>query len=83
MEETLMTTWEYYVVTISEKDIDYDTNKTHVMESESIESRLNYCGGQGWELVAFVPAIPGTNTQEAIHRSWGFHAVFKRPQAES
>ena len=64
-----MNTWEYYVVTISEKDVEHDIDKAHVMESTSIEGRLNYWGGQGWELVALLPAIPGTNAQESIHRS--------------
>jgi hypothetical protein len=78
-----MKTWEYYVVTMSEKDIEFDADEAHVMEAESIEGRLNRWGGEGWELVAFLPAIPGTNAQEAAHRSWGVHAVFKKPQAEN
>jgi uncharacterized protein DUF4177 len=78
-----MKTWEYYVVTISEKDVEHDIEKSKVMESTSIESRLNYWGSQGWELVTFLPVIPGTNSQESVHRSWGFHAIFKRRQAES
>ena len=77
-----MPQWEYHVETINteyQKDRHGEIDTSCKLE-HLIQPRLDALGRDGWELVAFLPALPATsNIMELYENPWVHYAIFKKP----
>jgi hypothetical protein len=65
-------TWEYKIIYFVMDDADEDEYERRLHNSAR---QLDKFGGEGWELIAFLPHRMADNSTR-------HHAVFKRPKAE-
>jgi len=56
----------------------YDGRATWLSGAEIIWRRLNDCGGDGWEFVTFLPALPAQHFKGDPPNPYVVHAIFKR-----
>jgi len=62
--------WEYKIVYFGVEEADEDEYEKRLHESAHL---LNKFGGDGWELIAFLPHRMAGDTNK-------YHAIFKRPK---
>jgi hypothetical protein len=78
-----MNGWEYLVDTIV-IDAEYQKRKGDIDNFHGsdviLSERLNTWGSKGWELVAFLPALPAPELPKNLYV---LHAVFKRRESTS
>ncbi len=72
--------WEHLVETINtEYQKDKDGNIDNSPSGDLIlRTFLNEWGSEGWELVAFLPALPAPHFDRTPQNPYVFHALFKR-----
>jgi hypothetical protein len=77
-----MPKWEYRVITMNtEYEVPFEGDlKDSPPSDEIIQSHLNEMGEDGWELVAFLPALPMAQKWKGVESAnlWMYHAIFKR-----
>ncbi len=78
-----MNDWEYLVDTIV-IDTEYQKRKDRIDNFHGsdviLSERLNIWGRKGWELVAFLPALPAPDLPNS---PYVLHAIFKRRESTS
>jgi hypothetical protein len=75
-----MDKWEYFVETINTEYVpDKDDNIDNSPSGDEIIGRcLNDLGGEGWEFVTFLPALPAHHFKGSGPNPYVVHAIFKR-----
>ncbi|MGA1998938.1 MAG: DUF4177 domain-containing protein [Terriglobales bacterium] len=76
--------WEYWVETINteyQRDNDGSIDDSPGGD-EILRTCLNHLGSDGWELVAFLPALPAPHFKGSPQNPYVFHAIFKRKTDE-